>query len=308
MVRQKRAAQEWPRRRTVSWSRIRGLTNHLSCSTADFTFLKNIAYVMRKLIPQSPVSVGQGFDPMPRSGRRFLFLVALILLSILVLFPFQKVNAPVHSGTLDQQQTVVTFAMILSGPPAVPEYWGQTFTAGLTGSLTEVDLVIACYTVVGSSCESFGPVVVEIHSGSPTGALLGSSSLVPGAIPILIFGGGLPSLFVPFSFSPSPAVVAGSVYAIVITTTNAPASGSATYEVGGADSTGNAYAAGDRWYCVGSSCSWTSDPQNDLNDLAFETYVTPPVIPEYPLGLPLLAIFMVLAYVVIRRKTSQKNP
>jgi hypothetical protein len=37
-------------------------------------------------------------------------------------------------------------------------------------------------------------------------------------------------------------------------------------------------------------------------------WTAPPPIPEYPLGLPLLAIFMVIAYGLIRRKTSSNVP
>jgi hypothetical protein len=42
-----------------------------------------------------------------------------------------------------------------------------------------------------------------------------------------------------------------------------------------------------------------------INPAATTTTITtaPPPIPEYPLGLPLLAIFAVLAYGVIRRRT-----
>jgi hypothetical protein len=110
-----------------------------------------------------------------------------------------------------------------------------------------------------------------------------------------MIGAGNPTAFVPFTFS-SPSVVAGSVYAIVITTTNAPVSPPA-YSVGVTIT--HFYVPGDAYSFDGTN--WVLDV--DLS-LAFKTFVTPPAIPEYPLGLPLLAIFMIIAYGLIRRKTN----
>ncbi len=143
----------------------------------------------------------------------------------------------------------------------------------------------------GEACASFGPVVVEIHSGDPTGALLGSSS-GPSVMPTITVGN--PSSFLLSTFSSPPGVVAGSVYAIVITTTNAP--GGPTGYIVGAD--GNSYPSGMAWASAGATWHSIAD-----EDLAFKTFVTA-AIPEYPLGLPLLAIFMVVAYGLIKRRTA----
>jgi hypothetical protein len=146
------------------------------------------------------------------------------------------------------------------------QFDGQTFTAGLTGGLTEVDLAVGCFTAGGATCASSNPgdVTVEIHSGSPNGALLpgGSVSLSGSAIPI--HSSSFPSVFVAFTFSSPPAVVAGSVYAIVITTTDT----SGYYDVG--SSGFSSYADGTFWYKIVGLQDWVQDVDVDL---AFKTYV-----------------------------------
>ena len=133
------------------------------------------------------------------SSTRFMLLTVVLLIST-ILLPIQVSAAPL--GTLDQQQTAINGAAVLSSSPpeSSPLFLGQTFTAGLTGSLTEVDLAVACQ--IGSrsvTCALYGNVTVEIHAGNTTGTLLGSSSLAPSAITVI--AGGNPSVFVPFTFS-----------------------------------------------------------------------------------------------------------
>ena len=172
-----------------------------------------------------------------------LLAIAVAVLVLFALYSAQTTFAV--PAVLDQQQTAITgYISLFSSPPAgSSQFPGQTFTAGLTGSLVEVDLAIACFVgSTGGSCASFGPVTVEIHSVSPTGALLGSTSLGPSAIPTLTSGD--PSVFVPFIFSAPAAVVAGSVYAMVITATNADNT-VPEYHLG--ESSGNPYAAGMEW-------------------------------------------------------------
>jgi hypothetical protein len=229
-----------------------------------------------------------------------LFAVVVILISAVVLLPINVAAA----GVLDQQQTTMNgSAGLFSSPPAsYSQFSSQTFTAGLTGSLTEVDLAIACYSPTGAPCTSNGDVTVEIHSGSRTGALLGSSSLGPSAFPII--GSIIPSVFVAFTFS-SPAVVAGSVYGMVITTANAPGSPPA-YVVG--KSSLDPYAAG-----MASFSTVTGWVDATYTDLAFKTYVTSAATPPVgaPVGgfvepvnklavfAPYLALFGVMAVVVV---------
>jgi hypothetical protein len=59
-------------------------------------------------------------------------------------------------------------------------------------------------------------------------------------------------------------------------------------------------------FSVGAYCAYAYDFDSSAQDsTAFA--VTTTIIPEYPLGLTLLAIFMILAYGVIRRKTITKQ-
>jgi len=188
-----------------------------------------------------------------------------LIVSILALLMVSNVLQPVAAatGTLDQQQTSILGGLLLySSPPAASyQFLSQTFTAGLTGALTEVELAIG---YEGDSTPT-GSVTVEIHSGSPTGTLLGSSSLGPSGIPEFV--GSAPDVFVAFTFS-GVSVVAGNVYAIVITASNAqydpPHYVVADYYLS------DSYAAGTAYYNDGSG--WI-----DLTyDIAFKTYVAEP--------------------------------
>jgi hypothetical protein len=206
--------------------------------------------------------------------RSLRFLAVAVLAVLMIAFIFQPVAAA--TGTLDQQQTSILGGLLLySSPPASsPQFLGQTFTAGLTGPLTEVDLAVACTQGDTTVCTSNGPVTVEIRSGDPTGALLASASLLSSAIPT-VPESVMPSEFVAFVFSSPPDVVAGTVYAIVITATNAFYG---NYSVGNCYS-GNPYVAGTAYYYDG---IWREVLPSGEQDLAFKTYVAPPQISLSP--------------------------
>jgi hypothetical protein len=206
-----------------------------------------------------------------RSAR--LFAVA-VLAVLMVASMFQPVAA--HVGTLDQQQTLIDYSGGLYytyGPGDYSQFLGQTFTAGLTGDLTEVDLAFGCWTSATgvTTCASNAPVTVEIHSDSPTGALLASTSL-PGSAFLNFYPSDYPSVFVTFIFSTPPAVVAGSVYAIVMTTTQVH--GVEPY-YGDGESSLNPYGGGTAWFT--DAGGWHSVSENDV---AFKTYVVLPPPPE----------------------------
>jgi hypothetical protein len=232
---------------------------------------------------------------MPRSIK----LIALGVL-VLVLALSSAQSAFAVPGVLDQQQTDKgTAAGFYTGAlPPPSQLLGQTFKAGVTGTLVEVDIVIACVTPTGADCSTLGDVTMEIHSGDATGTLLGSSSLPASAIPKRADANLVD--FVAFTFS-SPPSVAGTDYTFLLKTSNA-ASVDPHYDVGA--SLAAPYTAGVEWVSHDNGATWTS---NSLIDLAFKTFVAPAVIPEYPFGLPLLAIFMVISYGLIRRRTSTRR-
>jgi hypothetical protein len=198
----------------------------------------------------------------PASVRRAALLAALGGSLLLLALGARSAAA----GTLDQQQTVYGDAFAgIWGPDSstFPLSQAQTFTAGMSGPLDQVDLVVQ---------RRFGtnPLTVEIRGvgtfGLPTGSVLASTSVPASSLP-----DGL--RFVPFVFpsSSQASIVAGTQYAIVA-------------YVGGEDQHAwwgvqdDQYAGGS-WFSTSNSppvvspeVSWTPHPNQDL---AFKTYVVP---------------------------------
>jgi len=217
-----------------------------------------------------------------RSARLSAVMAVLIVASM-----FQPAAA--HMGTLDQQQALICSSEVLSQL----QFLGQTFKAGLNGPLTEVDLVIGCSSTDGGAtpCASNGPVTVEIHSDSTIGDLLGSSSLPGSAIPEFD-PSGLPSVFVTFTFSPPPTVVAGSVYAIVITTTEWVHA----YSVGDCN-TNPYFSRGSEWINGRTGGQgWQEHPDSDF---AFKTYVAAAAPPVGGVMMPVSTLAMVAPWLAL---------
>jgi len=163
------------------------------------------------------------------------------------------------TGTLDQQQTEVASEEVIYSEPPFAASRAQTFTAGLTGELEEVELFLA------EDGATF-PLSVEITTvngeGKPSATVLSSASVPAASIPPEASG---PGAFVPISFAIPASVVAGTKYAIVAY--------SADHKgyVWGASAT-NVYAGGAHWESTESppTTSWRLEE----DDLAFRTYVT----------------------------------
>jgi hypothetical protein len=182
--------------------------------------------------------------------------VALVALGVLALAP-----AGAWAQTLDQQQT--SFAAgsgAIAGPELTPASKAQTFTAGLSGELDQVDLALAQPTT-----PSVGPLTVEIRNvvgGAPGTTVLASAAVPAASVPTV--DQGLAFVEVPFD-SPA-AVAAGGQYAIVAYT-----GGSDVYGWGRAGT--DAYAGGTRVDSDESPPStWFPFPPDDF---AFRTYVAP---------------------------------
>ena len=156
------------------------------------------------------------------------------------------------AGTLDQQQTDSSGGSvgIASAGSAA-----QTFTAGISGNLDQVDLDL-------EDSGNPDPLVVEIRdvSGVPGNKVLASNNVPGTAVP------SLPA-FVPVKFNPPAAVASGTQYAIVAYT-----SGVSLYRWEHSP-TGNPYPGGLAFTSSFSPPSgfWTSA----INDFAFKTYVVP---------------------------------
>lgn len=190
------------------------------------------------------------------AGRGALMRLTIALTAALCLAMPASAAA---QGTLDQQQTSTPSITLIDGP----NFSGglsqaQTFTAGLTGGLDQVDLSLR----QNSATNSVG-LTVEIRNvtagGVPGGTVLGSDTIAPGAVPPV----GSPLAFVSASFSPPAPVTAGVQYAIVAYT------GGADRYAWGFDTSGP-YAGGQPFASLASPPgAWTAI----AGDHAFKTFV-----------------------------------
>jgi len=176
--------------------------------------------------------------------------------------------APAGAGTLDQHQTAVD-----SGFPVGQSVLGdvrlaQTFTAGITGALDNVDVWVGRYAAGNADAD----LTVEIRdvSDDHPGAVLATETIASSSVPI--FGGG----WVPVALSPPVPSVAGEQYAIVLTAEPCTSEFIVLCDLwAGTDA--NAYAGGEG---LGSDAG---NPWVALGlDFAFKTYVTPPPVPAVP--------------------------
>jgi hypothetical protein len=134
--------------------------------------------------------------PATLSGLRLLGALALLLA-----FLVPGVSPVLAAGTLDQQQTDTAGGNVQCfGPPAA---LGQTFTAGLTGNVDQVDLFIS----VGA------PSVINVQIRNVVGGVVGPTVLASTtASPPVAFA---PTAFFSIPIPGGAPVVAGTQYAIV---------------------------------------------------------------------------------------------
>ena len=173
------------------------------------------------------------------------------------------------AGTLDQQQTDhdSSVGLYVGQNPA------QTFTAGITGVLDQVDLHLCCKD--GSPVE---PLTVEIRNtsaGEPGTSVLASTSLPMSALA----NDPLDGEWVPVTFGTPAAVMAGTQYALVAYTAH-PINDCCAWNTQTAT---NPYSGGQQFI------SLVPPPGEDwlassTNDLEFKTYVgpAPPPPPSNP--------------------------
>ncbi len=181
----------------------------------------------------------------PRRARRRCAVGAVAALTLLA----AAVAHAAPTGTLDQQQTDTSNTWWGGfGPLFEPRSWAvaQTFTAGLSGVLNQVDLRL-------KSME--GPATIAIYTvdstGAPGSTVLASTTVAPVAA----------EAWVEAAFSSPATVAAGTKYAIVVRS-------DATGDWLLSEST-DPYPAGDSYYSVDAA------PWRELDrDHVFKTYVT----------------------------------
>jgi hypothetical protein len=180
------------------------------------------------------------------------------------------------AGTLDQQQTNSSGPAQGVNSSGFPISAAQTFTAGITGELDQVDLSLAKNGVPVAA------LTVELQSTTgqlPDGTVLATQSVPASSV------AGSSLAFVPVVFPTPAAVVAGTQYAIVayVADTNGYSWGASP------DSSPDpsAYSGGDAFFAASSPPSTTWIPfTGDLDevDQAFKTYVAPPTPGAPPSG------------------------
>jgi VCBS repeat-containing protein len=200
--------------------------------------------------PSSQTAGGKsGRTSRPVPSLRRTLPVVLAALGLLALTP-----AAARAGTLDQQQTSTAGG---GATIQLSSSLAQTFTAGLSGTLDQVDLALR------RSSGAVGPLTVEIRNvagGAPGADVLASASLPAASVPTA------ETAFVAVPFAAPATVAAGTQYAIV-----AYAGGAFQdfYSWGRAGA--DLYAGGSAFVGSGSPpATWRAVPGDDL---AFKTYV-----------------------------------
>jgi hypothetical protein len=209
---------------------------------------------------------------------------------LVVLLACLTVPASAAAGDLDQQQILNLGARgIIAG--GSPQSGAQTFTAGRSGLLDQVDLDI---DNVGSPLD----LTVELRNvvtGQPGTQVLASASLPASRVPL-----APAHVFVSIPFAVPSSVTAGTQYAIVAYTASTGGNFYHWRDGGPPDP----YAGGVE-YVPGSSppvAPW--NPQATI-DFTFKTYVAPPVTP--PASTPATGLRATALHKCKKKPTKQKR-
>ena len=194
---------------------------------------------------------------MARRTRTFLITAVA---TAAVLIPAAGASA----GTLDQQQTLSNFGGLQVDSSHSK---AQTFTAGLTGQLDQVDLALSGMSVTT-------PLTVQIRDGSATAP--GDTVLASASVPTSAVTSS--ESFVPITIASPASVTAGTQYSIVALNDSPAISGWFWYA--GITATASAYEGG-RLYSSPNGPPGTGPwfEGNTMADFEFKTYVTPPPPP-----------------------------
>jgi hypothetical protein len=197
-------------------------------------------------------------------GRRTRTFLIVGVAGVSALIPAASASA----GTLDQQQTVSNFGGLQA---STHNSKAQTFTAGLTGLLDQVDLALS-----GPTAST--PLTVQIRDGSATGP--GNTVLASATVPTSAAPGT--EAFVPITFSSPASVTAGTQYSIVAFN---EATGWFWYAGKTPDGSLQSAYEGGKLYSSPDDVTPGGGPWfegNSLADFEFKTYVAPPPPPPPP--------------------------
>jgi len=184
--------------------------------------------------------------------------LGLLVLVVAVAVAVQPAGPLLAAGTLDQSQTNQAFGGTAIAPG---QFEGQSFTAGLTGLLDQVNLAVFQQGTIGD-------LTVQIRTvdggGLPTTTVLGSGTVPMASLPTP----ALPVALTSVPLTTPAAVVAGTQYAIVVF-------GDSVFDINGEIS--GTYPGGQA--VVNFSGTWI--PVFGV-DLAFQTFVTQAVLSVGP--------------------------
>jgi hypothetical protein len=167
-----------------------------------------------------------------------------------------SVPTSASAGDLDQQQTLAPGARGIDSTQS----GAQTFTAGRSGLLDQVDLNLA----KGGSPVNLTVELRDVAAGVPGTQVLAAASVPASSVPLTAA-----HAFVSIPFAVPPSVTAGSQYAIVAYA--AASSGNYYYWWDGGPP--SPYAGGMEFLANPPVAPWA--PQTTI-DFAFKTYVAPP--------------------------------
>jgi hypothetical protein len=210
-------------------------------------------------------SSGHGGSIVPRR------LTRLVLIAFAAGVAALGAPAGAVAGTLDQSQTTFGTQFQFGGP----RQGAQTFTAGLSGNLDQVDVHVRRNAApAGQTCNHGSGITVEIRTvtgGVPSNTTLATASVPVASVPTTLG-------WVSLTFAAHAAVTAGTQYALVLSALDASCTGGfSPYTWGGAN--GNPYAGGAWYLKEGASSSWLI--LGDADGM-FKTYVAPPPPPSDP--------------------------
>ncbi len=165
---------------------------------------------------------------------------------------------------------------------------GQTYTAGLTGTLAGVSVDIA-----ERAGDNF-PLQVQIRSaagGLPTGTILGETTTTAFSLnDFIAFSGTIPQ-------------VAGDQYAIVVDFLGAPPPGPSQYVGIWTGTVDSLYPGGSSVFSLNGGVTWA--PNGQGNDTFFTTYVN--TVPEPPSALLLGSGVLTLGIWIRRRLAGERK-
>jgi hypothetical protein len=201
---------------------------------------------------------------MARRSRAFLIAAVAAVAALIA-------PASASAGTLDQQQTISNFGGL---QVANNNSKAQTFTAGLTGQLDQVDLALSLMNVST-------PLTVQICDGSDTAP--GDTVLASASLPTSAATSS--ESFVPITFASPASVTAGTQYSIVALN-DGPAAANAWFWYAGKTDTASAYEGGTLYSSPDDVSPGGGPwfPGNAMADFEFKTYVAPPPPPPPPPG------------------------